>query len=122
MGSCYGNRDDVTEGKRCLGLGEVTHMQKDGWEQIGIQSKNWSRWLSAEVQARLVAQSFTQKYKTYFDETFCPVVRQESLCLLMVLSVQHGLTVHQVDVTTTFFYGTLEEVLHVKKRRSLYAS
>ena len=30
-------------------------------------------------KARLVAQGFTQQYGTDFDETFCPVVRQESL-------------------------------------------
>ena len=40
-------------------------------------------------KARLVAQGFTQKYGTNFDETFCPVVRQESLRRLMALSVQH---------------------------------
>ena len=34
-------------------------------------------------KARLVAQGFTQKYGTDFDETFCPVVRQESLRFLM---------------------------------------
>ena len=32
-------------------------------------------------KARLVAQGFTQKYGADFDETFCPVVRQESLRL-----------------------------------------
>ena len=61
-------------------------------------------------KARLVAQGFTQKYGTDFDETFCPVVRQESLRLLIALSVQYGLTLHQVDVTTAFLNGTLEEV------------
>ena len=43
-------------------------------------------------KARLVAQSFTQQYGTDFDETFCPVVRQESLQLLMALSVRYGLS------------------------------
>ena len=66
-------------------------------------------------KARLVAQGFTQKYGTDFDETFCPVVRQESLRLLMALSVQHGLTVHQIDVTTAFLNGKLEEEVYMQQ-------
>ena len=53
-------------------------------------------------KARLVAQGFKQKYGADFDKTFCPVVQQESLHLLMALSVQHGLVLHQVDLTTAF--------------------
>ncbi len=66
-------------------------------------------------KARLVAQGFTQKYGTDFDETFCPVVRQESLRLLIALSVQYGLNLHQVDVTTAFLNGTLEEEVYMRQ-------
>ena len=61
-------------------------------------------------KARLVAQGYTQKYGADYDETFCPVVRQESLRVLIASSVQHGLKMHQVDVTTAFLNGKLEEV------------
>ena len=37
-------------------------------------------------------------------------VRQESLRYLIALSVQLGLTLEQVDVTTVFLNGTLNEV------------
>ena len=53
-------------------------------------------------KARLVAQGFTQIYGADYDETFCPVVRQESLHILIALSVQCGLKLHQIDVTTAF--------------------
>ena len=41
-------------------------------------------------KARLVAQGFSQKYGTDYDETFCPVVRLESLRTMIALAVQHG--------------------------------
>ena len=66
-------------------------------------------------KARLVAQGFTQQYGTDFDETFCPVVRQESLQLLTALSVKHGLSLHQVDVTTAFLNGTLEDEVYMQQ-------
>ena len=66
-------------------------------------------------KARLVAQGYTQKYGTDYNETFCPVVRQESLRLLITLSVQYGLKLHQVDVATAFLNGTLEEEILMKQ-------
>lgn len=66
-------------------------------------------------KARLVAQGFSQSYGTDYDETFCPVVRQESLRVLIALSVQYGLQLHQVDVTTAFLNGNLEEEIFMKQ-------
>jgi len=66
-------------------------------------------------KAWLVAQGFTQQYETDFDETFCSVVRQESLWLLIALSVKHGLSLHQVDVITAFLNGTLEDEVYMQQ-------
>ena len=66
-------------------------------------------------KARLVAQGFTQKYGMDYDKTFCPVVRQESLRVLIALSVGSGLKLHQVDVTTAFLNGTLEEEVFMRR-------
>ena len=66
-------------------------------------------------KARLVAQGYTQKYGTDHDETFCPVVRQESLRVLIALSVQNELKLHQVDVNTAFLNGTLEEEVFMRQ-------
>ena len=41
------------------------------------------------------------------------MVRQESLRLLIALSVQDGLKLHQVDVATAFLNGTLEEEVYM---------
>ena len=66
-------------------------------------------------KARLVAQGYTQKYGTDYDKTFCPVVRQESLRALFGLSVHYGLKLHQIDVTTAFLNGTLEEEVFMRQ-------
>ena len=49
-------------------------------------------------KAQLVAQGYMQNYGTDY-ETFCPAVRQESLRVLLSLSAQHKLKLHQVNVT-----------------------
>ena len=72
-------------------------------------------------KARLVAQGFTQKYGTDYDETFCPVVRLESIHTLIALSVQYGLELHQVDVTTALLNGELEEEVYMSQPEGFVA-
>ena len=60
-------------------------------------------------KARLVAQGFTQVKGADCDETFCPVVRMESLRPLVAMGGKRGLQLYQVDVTTAFLNGVLEE-------------
>ena len=71
--------------------------------------------LMERYKARLVAQGFSQKYGDDYDETFCPVVRLESLRALIALAVHYKLRLHQVDVTTAFLNGELEEEVYMKQ-------
>ena len=66
-------------------------------------------------KARLVAQGFSQIFGSDYDETFCPVVRLESLRTLIAMSVQYRLQLHQVDVTTAFLNGELEEEVYMRQ-------
>ena len=66
-------------------------------------------------KARLVAQGYNQKYGIDYDETFCPVVRFESVRALIALAVKHGLQLHQLDVTTAFLNGELKEEIYMKQ-------
>ena len=54
-------------------------------------------------------------FGTDYNETFCPVIRLESLRVLTALSMQRGLQLHQMDVTTAFLNGTLEEEVFMKQ-------
>ena len=73
-------------------------------------------------KAQLVAKEFSQKFGTDYDETFCPVVRLESFRTLVALSVQNGLTLHQVDVTTAFLNGELEEEVYMSQPHGFVAT
>ena len=58
-----------------------------------------------EVQrykARLEAKGYTQSYSIDYVETFSPVVKCQTLRLLLVLAVSNDCEIHQMDIKTTF--------------------
>ena len=64
-------------------------------------------------KARLVARGFSQQYGTDYYETFAPVVRMESLRILLAIAAQEDLEVHQMDVITAYLAGELEEEIYM---------
>ena len=68
-----------------------------------------------------MAQGFSQKFKTDYDETFCPVVRMESLHTLTALAIQKGLKLHHIDVTTAFLNGELKEEVFMRQPEGFVA-
>ena len=49
-----------------------------------------------------------------FEETFSPVVRYDSLRVLLATVTQEDLEMDQFDVCTAFLYGDLQEEIHMK--------
>ena len=72
-------------------------------------------------KARIVAQGFSQKFGLDYDETFCPVVRFESVRTVIALSVQHSLRIHQMDVTAAFLNGDLQEEVFMSQPEGFVA-
>jgi hypothetical protein len=64
-------------------------------------------------RARLVAKGFTQKRGIDYVDTFSPVVRHSTLRLLFALSVQTGMDITHLDVTTAFLNGHLKENIYM---------
>ena len=76
--------------------------------------------------------SFAQRYGQDYDETFCPVVRFESIHTVIALAAKYGLKLHQMDISTAFLNGDLymnqlegyvvegKEKLVCKLKKSLY--
>jgi hypothetical protein len=102
---------ELPEGRKAVGSKWVYKVKTDADGSI------------ERYKARLVAQGFSQKYGTDYDETFCPVVRLESFRTIVALAVQNGLILHQleVDVTTAFLNGELEEVVYMRQPQGFIA-
>jgi hypothetical protein len=66
-------------------------------------------------KSRLVAQGFSQKERIDYEETFAPVARLEAIRILLAFSVAKGFKLHQMDVTSAFLNGVLEEEVYVRQ-------
>ncbi len=66
-------------------------------------------------KARLVAKGFTQRPGIDFDETFSPVVKHDSLRVVISLTAAMGLKMLQLDVKTAFLNGDLNEELFMEQ-------
>jgi hypothetical protein len=64
-------------------------------------------------KARLVARGFSQQYKVDYNETFAPVVRMETLRVLLTIAAAEDLEIHQIDVVTAYLVGELEEEIYI---------
>ena len=67
------------------------------------------------VERYKVAQGYNQKYGIDYDETFCLVVRFESVRTLIALAARQKLQLHHLDVATAFLNGELEEEIFMKQ-------
>lgn len=54
-------------------------------------------------KARVVAQGFSQKFGTDYNEVFAPVVRQATFRTLLSVAAKEKLLVEHLDVKTAFF-------------------
>jgi hypothetical protein len=54
-----------------------------------------------------VARGFSQQYGVDYEETFAPIVRLESLRILLAIAAAEDLEVHQMDVVTAYLAGEL---------------
>jgi hypothetical protein len=83
-----------------------------------------SRWVFAlksdkdgyveRFKARLVAGGHRQIEGIDYTESFAPVVRIQSIRIMIAISLIFGLEIEQLDVSTAFLHGKLEETNYMK--------
>ncbi|GKE96409.1 putative ribonuclease H-like domain-containing protein, partial [Tanacetum coccineum] len=64
-------------------------------------------------KARLVAQGYTQEEGIDYDEVFAPISRIEGIRLFLAYASFMRFIVYQMDVKSSFLYGTIEEEVYV---------
>jgi transposase InsO family protein len=64
-------------------------------------------------KARLVARGFEQTYGVDFLETFAPVVRWETIRILIAIATHLNWPIHQLDVLIAFLNGILKEDVYM---------
>lgn len=66
-------------------------------------------------KARLCAKGFTQQAGIDYNETFAPVLRYQTLRILLVISALRDYEIDQLDVTTAFLNATLKEEVYMEQ-------
>ena len=79
-----------------------------------------NRWVFDEkpdgrLKARLVAKGFTQVEGVDFDQVFSPVVRFESLRLILALCALKDMHILGVDVRNAYLYAELDEEIYMEQ-------
>jgi hypothetical protein len=66
-------------------------------------------------KARLVVKGYSQVFGVDFSKTFAPVVRLDTIRMLLALAAQNAWKINQLDVKSVFLNGFLEEEIYVEQ-------
>ncbi|KAK8913818.1 hypothetical protein KSP39_PZI024059 [Platanthera zijinensis] len=95
---------------------ELSELPK-GHNSIGVKwiykTKLNERGEVEKNKARLVVKGYKQKYGYDYNEVFAPVIRLETIRLVLALAAQHDWEVHQMDVKSAFLNGVLNEEVYI---------
>ena len=122
------NGPDNEQWKRALDNEYSAHIKNNTWTLTNLPKGRKAidcRWVfkvkykadgSVERhKARLVAKGCSQKPGLDYEETFSPVAKYRSIRTLLAIANQLNLEVHQMDVSTAFLNGKLEEEIYMSQ-------
>ena len=90
----------------------------------GIKKQLGGRWVyvikedldgNKLFKARYVGKGYSQIYVVDYFESFSPTARIESLRVLMQISVQNDLIVHQMDAKSAYLHAPIECELYISQ-------
>jgi hypothetical protein len=65
-------------------------------------------------KSRFIAKGYSQVEGLDFDETFSPIARLESICMLLAYATHHDFKLYQMDVKSAFLNGPIKEEVYVE--------
>lgn len=68
-----------------------------------------------KYKARLVAKGYAQEHGVDYTEVFAPVVRMDTVRMILSLAAQRKWTIYQLDVKSAFLHGELSEDVYVEQ-------
>ena len=94
-------------------LSELPHGQKVvGCKWVYAIKKNKEGHIE-RFKARLVAKGYAQTYGINYTETFSPVVRYETIRMVIALAAEYELHLHQMDVSTAYLNSDLTDEVYM---------
>ncbi|CAI7804405.1 unnamed protein product [Closterium sp. NIES-53] len=124
---------DAEEWKKAM-ESELKSIEENGtWELVElpeVRKAITSKWLFKiksdadgkieRYKSRLVAKGYQQKEKVDYKELFAPVVKPTTLRTLLAGAAIKGWVVKQMEVTTAFLNGVLEEEIFMAQRKGFH--
>ena len=68
-----------------------------------------------KYKARLVVKDYSQRKRLDYDEIYAPLVRFETILLLIALAALKDWQIHHLDVKSAFLNGEIKEEIYVKQ-------
>src|SRR5436190_24101246 len=66
-------------------------------------------------KARFVAKDYLQRSRFDFDEIYASIARFSIIRTLIIIIVELGFKIYQMDIITTFLYEELEERIYIEQ-------
>lgn len=63
----------------------------------------------------MLAKGFTQEEGFNFFETFSPVIKPSTICLVLSIVTMNEQDIHQLDVKNAFLYSVLQQFIFIEQ-------